>query len=145
MNVKNVLDKIKIALECDTYIDIANKLEVTPGAVDNWKKRNAIPNKYLLKVAEDTGVSIDWLIDKDKPTFAIYGGKGHVNNVNDGGIGIVKNNKDLKLFEEDEVKLFEENNPVFFSFQKAYEKVKNEKDKLNELEDLLENFYRKYR
>ena len=24
MNAKNVLDKIKIALECDTYIDIAN-------------------------------------------------------------------------------------------------------------------------
>lgn len=139
MNAKNVLDKIKIALECDTYIDIANKLEVTPGAVDNWKKRNAIPNKYLLKVAEATGVSLDWLLDEDKPTFAIYGGKGHVNNVNDGGTGIVKNNKNKDL------KLFEENDHVFLSFKKAYEKVKSDKDKLNELEDLLENFYRKYR
>ena len=45
MNTKNVLDKIKIALGCDTYIDIANALDVTAGAVDNWKKRNGIAIK----------------------------------------------------------------------------------------------------
>ena len=101
--------------------------------------------ELLKKINEINGKLIEIKDKVDRSTFNISGGEGHVNNVNDGGIGIVKNNKDLKLFEEDEVKLFEENNPVFFSFQKAYEKVKNEKDKLNELEDLLENFYRKYR
>ena len=138
MNTKNVLDKIKIALGCDTYIDIANALDVTAGAVDNWKKRNTIPNKYLLKVSEDTGVSIDWLLSEDKPTFHISGGSKNISQVNSGtinqGSGIEK-----------EFELFDENDPVFISFKKAYECVKNEKNKLNELEDLLEDFYRKYR
>ena len=138
MNTKNVLDKIKIALGCDTYIDIANALDVTAGAVDNWKKRNTIPNKYLLKVSEDTGVSIDWLLDEDKPTFNISGGSKNISQVNG---GIINQGSVI----EKEFELFDENDPVFISFKKAYECVKNEKNKLNELEDLLEDFYRKYR
>ncbi len=138
MNAKNVLDKIKIALECDTYIDIANALNVTAGAVDNWKKRNAIPNKYLLKVTEDTGVSLDWLLSEDKPTFHISGGTKNISQVNG---GIINQGSE----KENELELFDESNPVFISFKKAYECVKNKKNKLNELEDLLEDFYRKYR
>lgn len=144
-DAKKLIKKIKTAYQVSTNPELAIKLGLTVSAIEQWSKKNKVPEKYIFQCTSDTGVSLEWLLDEDKPTFAIYGGKGHVNNVNDGGIGIVKNNKDLKLFEEDEVKLFEENNPVFFSFQKAYEKVKNEKDKLNELEDLLENFYRKYR
>ena len=138
MNTKNVLDKIKIALGCDTYIDIANALDVTAGAVDNWKKRNTIPNKYLLKVSEDTGVSIDWLLSEDKPTFHISGGSKNISQVNG---GIINQGSEI----EKEFELFDENDPVFISFKKAYECVKNEKNKLNEIEDLLEDFYRKYR
>ncbi|MGJ0288296.1 helix-turn-helix domain-containing protein [Aliarcobacter cryaerophilus] len=138
MNAKNVLDKIKIALECDTYIDIANALNVTAGAVDNWKKRNAIPNKYLLKVTEDTGVSLDWLLSEDKLTFHISGGTKNISQVNG---GIINQGSE----KENELELFDESNPVFISFKKAYECVKNKKNKLNELEDLLEDFYRKYR
>lgn len=142
MNAKNVLDKIKIALGCDTYIDISNALNVTAGAVDNWKKRNAIPNKYLLKVSEDTGVSIDWLLSEDKPTFNISGGSGNINQQNlKNGARVIYNNSE----KENEINSFDENDPVFISFKKAYECVKNEKNKLNELEDLLEDFYRKYR
>ena len=101
MNTKNVLDKIKIALGCDTYIDIANALDVTAGAVDNWKKRNTIPNKYLLKVSEDTGVSIDWLLSEDKPTFHISGGSKNISQVNVGTINQgSEKEEELELFEE---------------------------------------------
>ena len=142
MNAKVVLDKIKVALECDTYIEIADALDVTAGAVDNWKKRNAIPNKYLLKVAEDTGVSLDWLRSEDKPTFQISGGTGNISQQNlKAGARVIYNNSE----KENEINSFDENDPVFVSFKKAYECVKNEKNKLNELEDLLEDFYRKYR
>ena len=138
MNAKVVLDKIKVALECDTYIEIADALDVTAGAVDNWKKRNAIPNKYLLKVTEDTGVSLDWLLSEDKLTFHISGGTKNISQVNG---GIINQGSE----KENELELFDESNPVFISFKKAYECVKNKKNKLNELEDLLEDFYRKYR
>ena len=138
MNVKITTEKMKIAMNATSYLELANQLNITLPTIDSWKKRNTIPNKYLLKVSEDTGVSIDWLLDEDKPTFHISGGSKNISQVNGGtinqGSGIEK-----------EFELFDENDPVFISFKKAYECVKNEKNKLNELEDLLEDFYRKYR
>ena len=138
MNVKITTEKMKIAMNATSYLELAKQLNITLPTIDSWKKRNTIPNKYLLKVSEDTGVSIDWLLDEDKPTFHISGGSKNISQVNSGtinqGSGIEK-----------EFELFDENDPVFISFKKAYECVKNEKNKLNEPEDLLEDFYRKYR
>jgi len=133
MNVKNILDKIKIALECDTYIDISNKLEVTPGAVDNWKKRNTIPNKYLLKVVEDTGVSLDWLIDEEKPTFHISGGTKNIGQVNNSTI-----HQDSK--KEDTVDFYEEFKIIegLANLSKNMDYLKKEMDKIKSkfLDDL---------
>ena len=138
MNVKITTEKMKIAMNATSYLELANQLNITLPTIDSWKKRNTIPNKYLLKVSEDTGVSIDWLLDEDKPTFNISGGSKNISQVNG---GIINQGSGIKK----EFELFDENDPVFVSFKKAYECVKNEKNKLNELEDLLEDFYRKYR
>jgi transcriptional regulator with XRE-family HTH domain len=138
MNVKITTEKMKIAMNATSYLELAKQLNITLPTIDSWKKRNTIPNKYLLKVSEDTGVSIDWLLDEDKPTFHISGGSKNISQVNGGTI-----NQGSEI--EKEFELFDENDPVFISFKKAYECVKNEKNKLNELEDLLEDFYRKYR
>ena len=138
MNVKITTEKMKIAMNATSYLELANQLNITLPTIDSWKKRNTIPNKYLLKVSEDTGVSIDWLLDEDKPTFHISGGSKNISQVNG---GIINQGSVI----EKEFELFDENDPVFVSFKKAYECVKNEKNKLNELEDLLEDFYRKYR
>ena len=138
MNVKITTEKMKIAMNATSYLELAKQLNITLPTIDSWKKRNTIPNKYLLKVSEDTGVSIDWLLSEDKPTFHISGGSKNISQVNGGTI-----NQGSVI--EKEFELFDENDPVFISFKKAYECVKNEKNKLNELEDLLEDFYRKYR
>ena len=138
MNVKITTEKMKIAMNATSYLELAKQLNITLPTIDSWKKRNTIPNKYLLKVSEDTGVSIDWLLDEDKPTFHISGGSKNISQVNG---GIINQGSVI----EKEFELFDENDPVFVSFKKAYEYVKNEKNKLNELEDLLEDFYRKYR
>jgi hypothetical protein len=138
MNVKITTEKMKIAMNATSYLELAKQLNITLPTIDSWKKRNTIPNKYLLKVSEDTGVSIDWLLDEDKPTFHISGGSKNISQVNG---GIINQGSGI----EKEFELFDENDPVFISFKKAYECVKNEKNKLNELEDLLEDFYRKYR
>ena len=94
--------------------------------------------KYIFQCISDTGVSIEWLLNEDKPTFHISGGSKNISQVNG---GIINQGSVI----EKEFELFDENDPVFISFKKAYECVKNEKNKLNELEDLLEDFYRKYR
>ena len=138
MDVKITTEKMKIAMNATSYLELANQLNISLPTIDSWKKRNTIPNKYLLKVSEDTGVSIDWLLSEDKPTFHISGGSKNISQVNGGTI-----NQGSEI--EKELEFFNENNPVFISFKKAYECVKNEKNKLNELEDLLEDFYRKYR
>ena len=138
MNVKITTEKMKIAMNATSYLELAKQLNITLPTIDSWKKRNTIPNKYLLKVSEDTGVSIDWLLSEDKPTFHISGGSKNISQVNG---GIINQGSEI----EKEFELFFEFDPVFISFKKAYECVKNEKNKLNELEDLLEDFYRKYR
>ena len=138
MNVSFVVKKIKTAYELETNSELAERLEITPSAIDAWNRYKKIPEKYLYKCVNETGVSMEWLLDDDKPTFHISGGSKNISQVNGGTI-----NQGSEI--EKEFELFDENDPVFISFKKAYECVKNEKNKLNELEDSLEDFYRKYR
>ncbi|MGJ0309490.1 helix-turn-helix domain-containing protein [Aliarcobacter cryaerophilus] len=138
MNVSFVVKKIKTAYALETNSELAERLEITPSAIDAWNRYKKIPEKYLYKCANETGVSMEWLLDDDKPTFHISGGSKNISQVNGGAI-----NQGSEI--EKELEFFNENDPVFISFKKAYECVKNEKNKLNELEDLLEDFYRKYR
>ena len=101
MNVKITTEKMKIAMNATSYLELAKQLNITLPTIDSWKKRNTIPNKYLLKVSEDTGVSIDWLLDEDKPTFHISGGSKNISQVNDGTINQgSEKEEELELFEE---------------------------------------------
>ena len=136
--MSSTIRKIKEAYDVTTNSQLAEKLDTTRGAVEGWARRKEVPHKYLIKCTFDTGVSLDWLLSEDKPTFHISGGSKNISQVNGGTI-----NQGSEI--EKEFELFDENDPVFISFKKAYECVKNEKNKLNELEDLLEDFYRKYR
>ncbi len=133
LNAKIVLDKIKLALDCDTYINIADKLDVTAGAVDNWKKRNAIPNKYLLKVTELSGVSLDWLLSEDKPTFHISGGSKNISQVN----GNVNQGSDKE--EEKELELFEEFKKIE-NLAKMANKIDFLKDELEKIKEELKKY-----
>ena len=136
--MSSTIRKIKEAYDVTTNSQLAEKLDTTRGAVEGWARRKEVPHKYLIKCTFDTGVSLDWLLSEDKPTFHISGGSKNISQVNG---GIINQGSVI----EKEFELFDENDPVFISFKKAYECVKNEKNKLNELEDLLEDFYRKYR
>lgn len=101
MDVKITTEKMKIAMDVTSYSELANQLNITLSTIDSWKKRNAIPNKYLLKVAEETGVSLDWLSSEDKPTFHISGGTKNISQVNGGTINQGSEKEDeLELFEE---------------------------------------------
>ena len=138
MNVSLVTKKIKISYGVSTNTELATKLGVSVSAIEAWSRRKEIPQKYIFQCTAETGVSIEWLLDEDKPTFNISDGSKNISQVNG---GIINQGSVI----EKEFELFDENDPVFISFKKAYECVKNEKNKLNELEDLLEDFYRKYR
>lgn len=69
MNVKTTAEKMKTAMKKNSFSELAEELDITLATIDSWKRRKTIPNKYLLKVSEKTGVSLDWLLSEEKPTF----------------------------------------------------------------------------
>lgn len=101
MNVSLVTKKIKIAYEVSTNAELAIKLGVSVSAIEAWSRRKEIPQKYIFQCTAETGVSIEWLLDEDKPTFHISGGTKNISQVNGGTInqGSEKENE-LELFEE---------------------------------------------
>ena len=73
MNVSLVTKKIKISYGVSTNTELATKLGVSVSAIEAWSRRKEIPQKYIFQCTAETGVSIEWLLDEDKPTFHISG------------------------------------------------------------------------
>jgi len=63
--IKITIEKIRLAMSCKTFEELANELNISLSTVDNWKKRGSIPNRYLMQVNSTTGVSLDWLLSED--------------------------------------------------------------------------------
>lgn len=101
MNVSLVTKKIKIAYEVSTNAELAIKLGVSVSAIEAWSRRKEIPQKYIFQCTVETGVSIEWLLDEDKPTFHISGGTKNISQVNGGTINQgSEKEEELELFEE---------------------------------------------
>jgi len=121
--------KLKQAYSVKTNSELAEQLNTTRGAVEGWARRKEVPHKYLIQCTLDTGVSLDWLLSEDKPTFHISGGSKNISQVN-GGVGIQENTKnDENNIDEITLGLFKE----------AYTKAE-ENDKIKELRVYLMDF-----
>ncbi|WP_323585424.1 helix-turn-helix domain-containing protein [Aliarcobacter butzleri] len=68
---KKLIKKIKTAYQISTNPELANKLKLTVSAIEQWSKKNKVPEKYIFQCITDTGVSLQWLLDEDKPTFDV--------------------------------------------------------------------------
>ena len=112
MNVSLITKKIKTAYEVSTNAELAIKLGVSVSAIEAWSRRKEIPQKYIFQCTAETGVSIEWLLDEDKPTFHISGGTGNVSQQNLKGVARVIYNNSEK---ENEINSFDENDPVILS------------------------------
>ncbi len=101
MNVSLITKKIKTAYEVSTNAELAIKLGVSVSAIEAWSRRKEIPQKYIFQCTAETGVSIEWLLDEDKPTFNISGGSKNISQVNGGTINQgSEKEEELELFEE---------------------------------------------
>jgi transcriptional regulator with XRE-family HTH domain len=99
--MSSTIRKIKEAYDVTTNSQLAEKLDTTRGAVEGWARRKEVPHKYLIKCTFDTGVSLDWLLSEDKPTFHISGGSKNISQVNGGTINQgSEKEEELELFEE---------------------------------------------
>lgn len=100
-DAKKLIKKIKTAYQVSTNPELAIKVGLTVSAIEQWSKKNKVPEKYIFRCTSDTGVSLEWLLDEDKPTFHISGGTKNISQVNGGII-----NQDYE--KENELELFEE-------------------------------------
>ena len=58
-----MIERAKVALNAKTDYELAKKLGITHGSVAGYRRRNGVvPLEQCIKIAEITGVSLDWLI-----------------------------------------------------------------------------------
>lgn len=57
-----MLERAKLALSASSDKDFAHKLGINASTVVGYKQRGVVPLEQCIKIAEQTGVSLDWLI-----------------------------------------------------------------------------------
>ena len=61
--LSNSIERAKTALDAKSDYELAQKLNITPSSVGGYRKRgNVLPLEQCIKIANQTGVSLDWLI-----------------------------------------------------------------------------------
>ena len=58
----DAVERAKIALNVKSDLDMSKALGVAASAIGGYKRRKTVPLEQCIKIAERTGVSLDWLI-----------------------------------------------------------------------------------
>ena len=61
-HAKEILDRMSLILGATTYQELATRLGVSKSTVGNWYHRNSVPFEECVKLAEEQGISLDWLL-----------------------------------------------------------------------------------
>ncbi len=61
-SAKQIVDRMKLATKSKTYEELARKLGVTLSTINNWKQRNKVPDKNILKCAHMFNINPHWLL-----------------------------------------------------------------------------------
>lgn len=59
---KEIIERMKKAGSFKNDSVVARFLGVTPQALSNYKKREAMPYNLIFRFADKTGISLDWLV-----------------------------------------------------------------------------------
>lgn len=62
LEVKKIIERVKVCLNLKTDIELANMLEIKQNTISAWRKRGNIDLPKIITLCEPTGVSMDWLI-----------------------------------------------------------------------------------
>lgn len=57
-----VIDRLREALGCASDADLVRALDLTAGAVANWRKRATVPYSHCVAAARAQDWSLDWLL-----------------------------------------------------------------------------------
>ncbi|GAB3394975.1 helix-turn-helix domain-containing protein [Azotobacter armeniacus] len=62
-----VLARLKVLMGATTDITLASTLGISPQTLSSWKSRDSVPYALCVEVAEERGVSLDWLLVGEGP------------------------------------------------------------------------------
>lgn len=60
--VEEILERLRLVMECDNDSQLARKLNIPQTTVSTWKKRNIVPYEACAKVASEKELSLDIFI-----------------------------------------------------------------------------------
>lgn len=60
----DIFPKFLSQLDTDSQTEVAKFLDISPGAITNFKKRNSFPADTLIKFAMKKNISVDWLLGR---------------------------------------------------------------------------------
>jgi len=60
-NIREVLNRLKIALNAKSFTEVAEKLGISESTIDSWRARKRIPDKYIATL-QVKGINPDWLL-----------------------------------------------------------------------------------
>ncbi|AZV46877.1 hypothetical protein C3L23_06195 [Nautilia sp. PV-1] len=61
-DTKAIINRMKQAFKVKTNKELAEKLGTSISNIDNWKKRNNIPDKYILLTSQMNDINKNWLL-----------------------------------------------------------------------------------
>lgn len=134
---------MKAAYQVSTNPELANKVGLTVSAIEQWSKKNKVPEKYIFQCISDTGVSIEWLLDEDKPIYSIENLAKKINNQTiETNTGTVSQNGNIYTKDNNDLNI---NEAALSTFKRAYSRCVDEngdlvEDKLDELIIYLTKF-----
>lgn len=66
-NTKSVLARLKIVRAVKSDSDLAALLNISPQTLSSWKINDRVPYAICIETAEETGVSLEWLLTGTGP------------------------------------------------------------------------------
>lgn len=69
VNFDEIFERIKLATNTRTQVELAEVLDIRQSSISDAKRRNSVPADWFMKLFEQFGLSPDWLKKGDGPMY----------------------------------------------------------------------------
>ena len=122
-----VLDRLQILFGVDSDSDLCKAINVNRATLGTWRVRNSVPYSLCVKVAEEKGASLDWLLTGEGEMYRTETQEPRLNPISD-----QRAEKIVELYEA-----------LSETQQKEILAVIEEKKRMNQLEERLDQLQKK--
>lgn len=68
-SASSIIDRLQVGLGCKTDAELARRLRRPPSHVSKWRANDSRPHDLCVLVAEEEGLSLDWLLAGHGPQW----------------------------------------------------------------------------